>query len=42
VLDAAEQGWRSANELADFADQPAREDERDWRSLDPRRGEAEA
>ena len=37
VLDAAEQGWRSANELADFADQPAREDERDWRSLDPRR-----
>ncbi len=41
VIDAAEQGWRSANELADFADCPAREDERDWRALDPRRGEEE-
>jgi hypothetical protein len=37
VIDAAEQGWRSANELADFADHPANIDERDWRSLDPRR-----
>jgi hypothetical protein len=37
VIGAAEQGWRSANELADFADHPANIDERDWRSLDPRR-----
>jgi hypothetical protein len=37
VLDAAEDGWRSANELADFADRPAGAEERDWRALDPRR-----
>jgi hypothetical protein len=37
VVDAPEAGWRSANELAGFADQPAAEPERDWRSLDPRR-----
>jgi hypothetical protein len=37
VLGAPEQGFRSANELADFADRPARDDERDWRALDPRR-----
>ena len=37
VLDAAEDGWRSANELADFADRPASAEERDWRALDPRR-----
>lgn len=37
VLDAGDEGWRSANELADFADQPAAEKERDWRALDPRR-----
>ncbi len=30
-------GWRSANELANFSEQPARADERDWRALDPRR-----
>ena len=36
VLDAPG-GWRSANELSDFAYQPATRDERDWRSLDPRR-----
>jgi len=41
VIAAGEQGWRSANELADFADQPAREDERDWRALDPRREQEE-
>jgi hypothetical protein len=37
VVDAGEAGWRSANELGDFADTPASEAERDWRSLDPRR-----
>jgi hypothetical protein len=37
VVDAGDDGWHSANELADFADRPARADECDWRSLDPRR-----
>ena len=37
VLDAGDGAWRSANELADFGDVPAREHERDWRTLDPRR-----
>jgi hypothetical protein len=37
VLDAAEAGWRSANELGDFVDRPAGAEERDWRALDPRR-----
>ena len=37
VVDAGEQGWRSAVELGDFAASPARESERDWRGLDPRR-----
>jgi hypothetical protein len=37
VLDAGEAGWRSANELGDFADQRAGDEERDWRALDPRR-----
>ncbi len=37
VLDADEQGWRSSNELADFAARPAPEDERDWRAFDPRK-----
>ena len=36
VLDAGEQGWRSATELSDFADRPAGGEDRDWRSLDPR------
>ena len=36
VEDAGEQGWRSAAELADFANLAATEEERDWRSLDPR------
>ena len=30
-------GWRSANELGEFVDHPASAEERDWRSLDPRR-----
>jgi len=37
VIDAEEEGWRSAAELADFADRPARAEERDWRALDPRK-----
>jgi hypothetical protein len=36
VLDAAEAGWRSANELSDFAARAASASERDWRVLDPR------
>lgn len=37
VVDAGESGWRSANELGDFADRAAGGEERDWRALDPRR-----
>jgi hypothetical protein len=36
VLDAGEGAWRSGAELADFADRPAGEEDRDWRALDPR------
>ena len=36
VVDAGDQGWRSANELDDFAAHPASGIERDWRVLDPR------
>jgi hypothetical protein len=39
VLDAGEGAWRSAHELAAFADHPASESERDWRVLDPRRSD---
>ena len=39
VLEAPEDGWRSANELSDFADRAASREERDWRVLDPRRDE---
>jgi hypothetical protein len=39
IIDGGEGAWRSANELADFAERPARADERDWRALDPRRDE---
>ncbi len=37
IVEPSEGGWRSANELADFAAEPASEAERDWRALDPRR-----
>lgn len=37
VVDAGDQGWRSANELDDFAANPSSDIERDWRVLDPRR-----
>ncbi len=36
VVDAGEGGWTSAGVIADFAEQPARDEDRDWRSLDPR------
>ncbi len=39
VIDAGEQGWRSANELDEFASHAGSEIERDWRSIDPRREE---
>jgi hypothetical protein len=39
VIDAGDAGWRSANELGDFADRPAEAEDRDWRALDPRRRE---
>jgi hypothetical protein len=41
VPDAGDAGWRSATELGDFADRPAAPEERDWRSLDPRRFSAD-
>ncbi len=37
VVDAEQGGWRSATELGDFVDTLAGTEERDWRSLDPRR-----
>ncbi len=37
VIDAGEQGWRSAAELDSFAERPSGTIERDWRVLDPRR-----
>lgn len=39
VVDAGEVGWQSGTELSDFADRPASDEERDWRALDPRRGD---
>jgi hypothetical protein len=41
VVDAGDTGWRSANELGDFVDRPAGDEERDWRALDPRRDDAD-
>ncbi len=37
VRGAADDAWSSTGELAYFAEIPAEPDERDWRSLDPRR-----
>ncbi len=37
IVDAPEGGWKSATELGDFVDNPAGAEDRDWRSLDPRR-----
>jgi hypothetical protein len=39
VIDAGDDGWRSANELDDFASRSGSEIERDWRSIDPRRAD---
>ncbi len=39
VVDAGEAGWQSGVELSDFADRPASDEDRDWRALDPRRGD---
>ena len=41
VVDAAESGWKSAAELGDFVDNRAGREERDWRSLDPRRDDVD-
>ena len=42
VLGAAQGAWRSGPELRDFAARPVRDaEERNWRVLDPRRGEGE-
>jgi len=37
VVEAGDDGWKSASELEDFAATPATSMERDWRTLDPRR-----
>jgi len=37
----AEGGWTSGSELSDFADRPGREEDHDWRSLDPRLADPE-
>ena len=40
VAGGGDQAWKSATELHDFANQPARDaEERNWRALDPRRDE---
>lgn len=36
VVDAGEDGWKSATELGNFVDSPSGDEDRDWRSLDPR------
>nr|WP_294520634.1 hypothetical protein [uncultured Rhodopila sp.] len=41
VIDAGEGAWKSATELGDFVDTLAGAEERDWRSLDPRRDDAD-
>ena len=40
VVDAEEDGWRSAAELHDFVARRATAAERNWRALDPRRDAA--
>ena len=41
VVDAGEGAWTSAAELVDFVDNLAGREDRDWRSLDPRRDDLE-
>jgi hypothetical protein len=42
AIDAGDETWRSATELAQFADHPASAEDRDWRALDPREDEGDA
>jgi hypothetical protein len=42
AIDAGDDTWRSASELAFFADNPSGAEERDWRALDPREDEGDA
>jgi len=37
IIDGDESAWKSANNLALFSEHPAYPEDRDWRSLDPRR-----
>ena len=37
AIDSDNGGWSSEGEVALFAEEPAMEEERDWRALDPRR-----
>lgn len=39
IVDQVEGAWKSATELADFAERPASDEDRNWRALDPRRDE---
>ena len=41
VADAGEAGWQSGTELADYADRPAGDEDRDWRALVPRRDDGD-
>ena len=41
AIDAGDDTWRSATELADFADRVASAEDRDWRALDPRGDETD-
>ncbi len=36
VMEAGEEGWRSATEAAVFAREPAEAEARNWRAIDPR------
>ena len=42
IVDQPDGAWRSAAELAGFAEHPASATECDWRTLDPRRDDANA
>ena len=41
AIDSEAGGWSSEGEVAFFAEEPALAEERDWRSLDPRRRPSE-
>jgi hypothetical protein len=42
IVDAQAGAWQSSTELGDFVDNLASDEERDWRSLDPRRDELDS